>query len=183
MLDIVDSTKIHGVYTSKRFKVENVDSIVKNASKRLLFLSQLKRANIPPTDRVRFYVTCIRSTLLFACQLFHFSFLEYLSFSLESIQKRALKVIIGFDASYNNSLELASPNKLSEQRSELCDSFCRSILANSHRKLSMLLHHNTNPTTSLRNIRQFTIPFCKTDRFRNSFIKSAAKRYNNLYSN
>ena len=107
--------------------------------KETFFLSQLKRANIPPTDLVRFYVTCIRSTLLYACQLFHFSFLEYLSFSLERIQKRALKVIIGFDTSYNNSLELASLNKLSEQHSELCDSFCRSILANSHSKLSMLL--------------------------------------------
>ena len=64
---------------------------------------------------------------------------EYLSFLLKRIQKRALKVIIGFDTSYNNYLELASQNKLSEQRSELCDSFRRSILANYHSKLSMLL--------------------------------------------
>ena len=171
MLDIVDSTKIHGVYTSKRFKVEQTRwQYRQKRVKETFFLSQLKRANIPPTDLVRFYVTCIRSTLLYACQLFHFSFLEYLSFLLKCIQKRALKIIIGFDTSYNNSLELASLNKLSEQSSELCDSFCRSILANSHSKLSMLLHHNTNPTTSLRNIRQFTIPFCKTDRFRNSHL-------------
>ena len=107
---------------------KHVESIVKKASKGLFSPSQLKRANIPSTDLVRFYVTCIRSTILHACQLFHFSFLDYLCFSLERVQKQALKVIIAFDTSYNNSLELAGQNKLSEQRSEHCDSFCLSIL-------------------------------------------------------
>ena len=125
ILDIVDFTKIHGVYTSKRFKVEQKRWQYRQKS---VFIIPTKASEYTPTDHVRFYVTCIRWTILYPCQLFHFSFPEYLSFSLERIQKQALKVIIGFDKSYNNSLEVASLNKLSEQCSELCDGFCRSIL-------------------------------------------------------
>ena len=39
---------------------DNVSFILKKASKRLYFLRQLKRANVPAAEMICFYCTCIR---------------------------------------------------------------------------------------------------------------------------
>ena len=39
---------------------DNVSLILKKASKRLYFLRQLKRANVPAAEMICFYCTCIR---------------------------------------------------------------------------------------------------------------------------
>ena len=41
----------------------HIDEVVKKVSKRIYYLIQLKRANIPLKDLVLFYVTCIRSVI------------------------------------------------------------------------------------------------------------------------
>ena len=56
---------------------------VKKAAKRLYFLIQLKRTHVPAKDLVCFYIACIQSVLLYACQVFHYSLPEYLSSALE----------------------------------------------------------------------------------------------------
>ena len=62
---------------------------------------------VSPEDLIKFYVACIRSVLLYACQVYHYNLPEYLSKSLEQIQKRAMKIIYGYDTSYNSALEQA----------------------------------------------------------------------------
>ena len=49
-------------------------------------------------------------------------------------------------------------------------------------KLHGLLPYNISVISSLRNKRNFTIPICKTDRFKNAFIIAAARRYNDYTS-
>ena len=41
----------------------HIDEVVKKVSKRIYYLIQRKRANIPVKDLVLFYVTCIRSVM------------------------------------------------------------------------------------------------------------------------
>ena len=85
----INSLKLLGVTLSKdlRWNVY-IDSLIKKTSKRLYFISQLKRAKVSPEDLIKFYVACIRSVLLYACQVYHYNLPEYLSRSLEQIQKR-----------------------------------------------------------------------------------------------
>ncbi len=160
-----------------------VDVIIKKASKRLYFLSQLKRAKIHPKDLVKFYITCIRSILTYACQVFHFSLPDYLCTTLEQIQKRALRIIYGYDTPYNDALEESGLLKLADYRLKLCDEFFAKVLANPQDQLFKMLPHNNQTVFSLRKVRKFDIATCNTNRFKHSFINSAARRYNDLGSN
>ena len=67
--------------------------IIKKASKRLYFLSELKRARVAKQDLVLFYTSCIRSILTYASPVFFYALPEYLKNELERIQKRALRII------------------------------------------------------------------------------------------
>jgi hypothetical protein len=114
---------------------EHINNIVKKASKRLHFLSQLKRAKVPFNDLVNFYVTCIHSLLLYSCQVFHFNLPEFLNIMLERIQKRALNIIYGYDVPYSEALVMSKLHKLSDHRSHLCDEFFNKIVTNPNDKL------------------------------------------------
>ena len=182
-IDVVRSVKILGVILQSNLKWdEHINNIVKKASKRLYFLSQLKRAKVSSKELVNFYVTCIRSLLLYSCQVFHFNLPEFLNIMLERIQKRAMNIIYGYDVPYSEALVMSKLHKLSDHRSYLCDDFFKKILLNPNDKLHGLLPYNISVISSLRNKRDFTIPICKTDRFKNSFIIAAARRYNDYTS-
>ncbi len=183
-IDIVKSVKLLGVTLQDNLKWnQHVDVIIKKASKRLYFLSQLKRAKIHPKDLVKFYITCIRSILTYACQVFHFSLPDYLCTTLEQIQKRALRIIYGYDTPYNDALEESGLLKLADYRLKLCDEFFAKVLANPQDQLFKMLPHNNQTVFSLRKVRKFDIATCNTNRFKHSFINSAARRYNDLGSN
>ena len=140
-IDVVRSVKILGVTLQSNLKWnEHINNIVKKASKRLYFLSQLKRAKVPSNDLVNFYVTCIRSLLLYSCQVFHFNLPEFLNIMLERIQKRAFNIIYGYDVPYSEALVMSKLHiKLSEHRSHLCDEFFKKIVMNPNDKLHGLL--------------------------------------------
>ena len=87
--DLVKSVKVLGVIIQDNLKWnQHVDATVKKAAKRLYFLIQLKRTHVPAKDLVCFYIACIQSVSLYACQVFHYSLPEYLSSALERVQKR-----------------------------------------------------------------------------------------------
>ena len=91
----IRSVKILGVTLQSNLKWDaHINNIVKKASNRLYFLSQLKRAKISSNELVNFYVTCTRSMLLYSCQVFHFNLPEFLNIMLERIQKRAMNIIM-----------------------------------------------------------------------------------------
>ena len=70
-------------------------NIVKKAGKRLYILYQLKRAGITQKDlgSVYIYVSVVRPVLAYACPVWHTDLPQYLSDTIEVIQKRALKCI------------------------------------------------------------------------------------------
>ena len=128
----------------------------------IFFLSQLKRAKVSFNELVNFYVTCIRSLLLYSCQVFHFNLPEFLNIMLARIQKRAMNIIYGYDVPYSEALVMSKLHKLSDHRSYLCDDFFKKILLNPNDKLHGLLPYNISVISSLRNKRDFAIPICKT---------------------
>ena len=112
-IDVVRSVKILGVTFQSNLKWdEHINNIVKKASKRLYFLSQLKRAKVSSNELVNFYVTCIRSMLLYSCQVFNFNFPEFLNIMLERTQKRAMNIIYGYDVPYSEALVMSNLHKL-----------------------------------------------------------------------
>jgi hypothetical protein len=145
------------------------------------FLVELKRAKVPNQELVEFYVTCIQSVLTYACQVYHYALPEYLSLLLDIIQKRAMCVIYGYDVSYKDALTNSGLSNLYQRRSELCRNFFNKLLMNSVDKLHALLPFNVSQSSvTLHKNRTFTIPRCKTNRFRDSFINGSARHYNSM---
>jgi hypothetical protein len=58
--------------------------------------SQLKMSGLGITELIQFCCTCIRPITEYACPVFHDSIPAYLAQELESVQKRAMRIIFPF---------------------------------------------------------------------------------------
>ena len=81
-VELVTSTKLLGLTIANDLTWnDHATVITKKASKRLYFLTQLKRAGVPKQDLAMFYVSCVRSVIDYAMQ-FLINYLSiYLSWS------------------------------------------------------------------------------------------------------
>ena len=102
--EVVNAAKLLGVTTQDLKWNIHVEIIVWKAAKRIYLPRQLKRADVDSKSFIRFYCSCIRSVLEYACQAFHTSLPQYLSNDIEHIQKRALRIIYQ-DLSYTGNLK------------------------------------------------------------------------------
>ncbi len=94
----------------------------------------LKRAEVETSSLYKFYTACIRSVVEYACQVFHSSLPNYLSSEIESVQKRALRIIHP-DLTYIEAINQAKLETLYERREKLCIKLFSSIEAINDHKL------------------------------------------------
>ena len=135
---------------------------------------QLKCARVPAEDLVAYYCACIRSSLDYACPVFHFSLPQYLQSELESVQKRALACIFP-RMPYREALERACLTSIREHHEDITKSLFRSISENQDSKLHHLIPEAYSPHYNFRRQRTYNAPAAKTKRFANSFfVKCAA---------
>ena len=168
---LFNSARVLGVTIRGDFKWnDHISTITIKAAKRLYLLRQpLKRVGVSSSDLVMFYCSVIRSVLEYSCQLFHSSLPNCLSDELERIQRRAMLIIFP-DLKYSSALEKSCINTLYERRVKLSyDLFKDIINIKDHKPVSLLPPKATN-TRQLRKPKMFSVPVCKTDRLRNSFI-------------
>ena len=130
--------------------------------------SQLKMSGLGITELIQFCCTCIRPITEYACPVFHDSIPAYLAQELESVQKRAMRIIFPFRP-YNEVLHESGLIRLSERRQAMVDSLFKKITENKENKLHHLLPARNPLNRNLRYQRTFR-PTFKTNRFRNSFI-------------
>jgi len=62
------------------------------ATTRLYFLKQLKRAGLPNSHLLHFYITVIRPVLEYCAPVWHYALTKAQSDSLEAVQKRAIHI-------------------------------------------------------------------------------------------
>ena len=118
----MDSYKLLGVYTSSDlFWKIHIDYIAKKASKRLYALRVLARAGVSQTDLVLIYCSLIRSVLEYAAPVWA-CLTEYLNELVESVQRRALRIIFP-RLDYGSGLGEARLQPLAVRRAELCSRF------------------------------------------------------------
>lgn len=169
-LETVEHVKILGLNVSNNLKWNvHINEIVKKASKRLYFLTQLKRSNVGCKELVQFFKSCIRSLIEYACPVYHDSLPEYLSKDLERIQKRAMRIIYP-SIPYDEALTTAELVPLFQRRQEITDKLFQQILNDDTHKLHKLLPTVNNTSLNLRKKSTFILPRVKTDRFKKSFI-------------
>ena len=152
----------------------HITEVTKKAAKRLYFLVQLKRARVPQKDLCLFYITCVRSVIDYAAPVFHHALPAYLSLELERVQKRAMRIICpGIE--YQQALALMSLPTVEEHHHNICTRTFESIMSYPNHKLRNLLPPPHKSNYNLRNARTFTLPRCKTNRIKNSFLRPQAE--------
>ena len=168
-IEQVHETKLLGVWINDKLNwVTHVNYIYSKAAKRLFLLLQLRRAGLRKHDLCKYYTTCIRSVLEYACQVFHGGLTKEQSDLLESIQRRALR-IIDPELSYDNALNIFGLQTLKERRSNMCSILFKEMHDSNH-KLHNFLVEKRATRYDLRNTKSFHLPRCKTNRYKNSFI-------------
>ena len=178
VINSVSKVKLLGVTINSTLTWnDHIEEIVKKASRKHYYLVQLKRAKIPASELVAYYCACIRSSIDYACPVFHYSLTKYLQQELERIQKRALACIYP-ESRYEDALSFAGLESIHDHQESLTKTFFRSIVENPKNKLHALLpQRNNNAIYSLRKPRTFNIPKVKTKRYANSFIVRSCKLY------
>ena len=176
----VKEAKILGVLVQSNLKWDShVAQVIKKCNRKLYMLRSLKRFNMPPPDLVTVYTGYIRPVLEYACPVFNSSLTKKQESQLESIQKRACKIILGKDyTTYETALCTCKLLALSERREQLCLAFAKSIEKNpnvSH----WLQIKESNHEYSLRSNPKYQQYRCKTKRFQTSPIPYFIKLLNN----
>ena len=107
--------KLLGVIISDDLKwSKHVEFVIAKAAKRLFALRLLKRAGVMPKDILKVYLSNVRSVLEYAAQVW-LDIPAYLSDAIESIQRRALRIIFP-NSSYQQVLELTNLSTLANRR-------------------------------------------------------------------
>ena len=174
VIEQVNSTKILGLVLSSDLTWNNhVDFMVKKANKRLFLLTLLKRANVSMEDMITIFTSIVRPVLEYACVVWHSSLPEYLHNDIEGVQKRALIIICGLN-SYKRNLEISELTTLRERRHKLCYHFFQDMNKPEH-KLHHLLPQERTANYDLRHSNRLEVPFCRTNRYMNSFLPWALR--------
>ena len=128
------------------------------ATQQLYFLKQLKRARVPHAQLLT-SISVIRPVLEYAVQVWHHLLTKTQTDSIESVQKRALRIIYSFsisnDIPYCNPLDVADIVSLSTRRRKLsrkcfhsiCSPFLPSPLPTSPDILIYLLVFEPTPNS------------------------------------
>ena len=149
LIECVTSYKILGVIMSNDLSSNNhVEYITKKATKKLYSLRVLCRAGVDPSNILKVYLTTIRPVLEYAVPVWQ-NIPEYLSDAVETLQKRAFKIIFPTAESYTEALQLAQLKTLSERRDDLCMKYMERMKCSDHplnhllpRPVADICHYN-----------------------------------------
>ena len=147
----------------------HVNTICARVAPRLYYLKQLKRTGLPAADSLYYYLTVIRPVLEYGCALWHHGLTVAQSQKLESLQKRALRIIsqIVCDMPYESACAFAGVQPLSARRYELGRRFFRSITQSDSCLDDLLPQRRDSEILSrLRRHSVYPIPLTKTNKYR-----------------
>ncbi len=135
-IERVNQSKLLGVTISSDLKWDaHAHYINSKAAKRIHYLRELKRSGLSQSHLLHIYLPLVRSGVGYACQVWSTALTKELCQTLESLQKRAFKIIVPKESYQNACLTLRIPT-LKERRESLCKSLFNAMKGPSHR-----LHH------------------------------------------
>ena len=128
---------------------DHTEELVKKTSRKHYFLVQLKRAQVRSDDLVAYYRGYIRSSLNYACPVFHCALSKYLQAELERVQKRVLSCI--FPGVSYKDVSLVSTASLRVHQDQITNQPFQLVVNNPSNKIYGLLRKKCNsPTYNLR---------------------------------
>lgn len=125
-VELVSSFKLFGVLLSEYLTWNtHADYVIKKANSRLYALRQLKKAGLSESDLIVVYCSFVRSRIEYASPTWS-NMSSTLSDSLESIQKRALRMIYP-DISYSDALAATALETMSYRWHKSCEKFINKL--------------------------------------------------------
>jgi len=179
-IERVDTFKLLGVTVSSDLSWEaHINTICARVAPQLYYLKQLKCTGLPADDLLYFYSTVIRPVLKYGCAVWHHDLTVARSQKLESLQKRALRIIhqIVCDMLYDSACAFAGVQPLSARRYELGRRLFRSITQSDSCLHDLLPQRRDSEILSrLQRHSVYPVPLTKTNKYR-SFIHYALAKY------
>ena len=111
-----------------KWDVHIINEIISKASKRLHTMRVLNRYGANKEDLKLVYISLVRSCLEYSSVVWQGGLSDKLRAALESVQKRALRIIYPFH-SYSQALNILSIDTLDERRQHICKKFASSFIS------------------------------------------------------
>jgi hypothetical protein len=177
-IERVSSYKLLGLQVTDTLKWnEHVSSLCSKAAQRLHFLQQLKRAAMTSEDLLYYYQSVVRPVTEYACAVWHTSLTQEQTKQLESIQRRAMKLIYGGNAD-DLSRALVSLPSLAERRGRLTEQFFKTLLNPTSCLHSLIpAKRNSDVTCKLRYANQYPVPWTRTEHYKKSTVIYGLEHY------
>jgi hypothetical protein len=177
-IERIHSYKLLGLHVNDKLKWnDHVSSICSKAASRLHFLKLMKRAAMSTEDLTYYYQTVVRPVTEYACVVWSSSLTKGQLKQIESIQRRAIKIVFGNDSS-QISLALNTFPSLAERRDHLTRQFFAGVMTSTsciHHLLPDKRDHDV--TCKLRNAKDYSPPFARTESYKKSTIVYALNNY------
>ena len=143
----------------------------------MYLLYHLKRSGVPVEDLLTVYKAMIRPILEYACPVWHSSLTDKLSNTLEWVQKRAFRTILGQGfQSYSEKLEHSRLPSPAERREEICEKKNYDSMKDPHHRLHHLLPAQRKSLMAFHRGR--LAPIMRTTRFAKSFVPWSVWKFN-----
>ena len=127
-----DELKVLGFIFGKKPTVQkHVDYILKKARSRLWAIRNIKSAGISNNDCLTIYKNVVRPCLEYVVPTYHPMLNVQMSDEIETVQKRACRIIFGYDKCYDEIIEEKILPSLQERREALTLNFARKCAASS----------------------------------------------------
>ncbi|KAK8402866.1 hypothetical protein O3P69_000869 [Scylla paramamosain] len=173
----VDIAKVVGlVMNSNLTWQDHVDHIVKKASKLFFMLFKARSFGATQQQLVQLYCQRIRPVLEYACPVWHPGLTTAQRTTLERVQKRVCRVILGGSYnSYTATLTTFGQPSLEDRRGQLTLSFGEKMKENDHLQL---LPQRAPSRYQTRHSARLPPVRCRTERYRNSTIPCVTRLAN-----
>ena len=170
-LERVECHKVLGLTLQSNLKWNIfIEYITSKASKRLHILRVLKQIGVTVAELLSVYKALVRSVLEYCAPVWHTSIPVFLSDEIERVQKRAFRILYP-ENQYDEALVLSGCSLLSERRFLLCKQTFKKICQPTSRLNYLVPEIRANAHSyELRNNQTLTVPRCRTERFKRSFI-------------
>ena len=163
-LEVIDETKLLRVTLSSDLTwTAHTKDITNRSLRKLWVLIRFKALGATREQLLMVYILRIRSTLEFACPVFHSSLTKDQSNKIEMIQKKAFAIILGQHyQSYENALDTLNQDRLDIRRDSICLNFALKCTKSSQHYSMFPI--NTNFRENMRYVKKFLEPSCRTSR-------------------
>ena len=152
--------------------------MLEKARRKMWTLRHVKKAGMGESDLLKIFNSIIRPTLEYAVPTFHPMLTAELSDMIEAIQKRACKIIYGWDSDYDVLVEGGMIETLQNRRERLTKNFA--VKAAASTRFAHWFKEKKKSEHNLRKEDRYEEYFARTDRMKNSPLYFMRRMLNNI---